>query len=367
MKIRVLQENLVKALSDALKSVPSKPQIPILSCVLLTAKQGKLHIRATDLSVGIHIAIGGKILEEGDFAVSAKVFYDAISSLKAGAIDLEVDDVKMSIVSSGASLSVQGFDSREFPPFPKIPEDGIELSLQDFSNLLEFGGIASGVDETRPVFSSVLFERDTRWVAVVATDGYRLSRKEIPIKGGDLRSVMAPAKVMREVHRIFERLSPKTVKITFSEDAGQMFFYTDDCEVAVRIIDSEYPSYSAIVPQECEIEAQISVEELTSAIKTAMVFSKDVSGVITLHLTKEHMQVTSNSASGESTLEVEGKLEKGDGGAISFNGKYLLDLLSALKIKTVKFGMNESLKPGIFTSNEIQGFYYVVMPFRVQT
>lgn len=367
MKIKILQENLVKALSDALKSVPSKPQIPILSCVLLSGKQGKLHIRATDLSVGIHVSIGGKILEEGEFAVSAKVFYDAISSLKAGSIDLEVEDAKMSIVSSGVSLSVQGYDPREFPPFPKIPEEGIELSLQDFSDLLEFGSIASGIDETRPVFSSVLFERDARWVAVVSTDGYRLSRKEIPIKGGELRSVMAPSKMIREVHRIFQRLSPKTVKITFSEDAGQMFFYADDCEVAVRVIDSEYPSYTAIVPQECETEAQISVDDLTSAIKTAMVFSKDVSGVITLHLKKEHIQVTSNSSSGESALDVEGKIEKGDGGSISFNGKYLLDLLSALKIKSVKFGMNESLKPGIFTSSEITGFYYVVMPFRVQT
>lgn len=365
MKIRVLQENLMRAVQDSLKFISSKPPIAILSCILLETKDGKLHLRATDLSVSIHLVIGCKVEKDGAVAISGRVFADLLSTLPQGPLDIIVDGGKLLVKSTKANSSITITEEKEFPGFPEEKGKRISLGLKQLSSLLGLGGIAAGIDETRPMFSCLRFEYGDGGLAVVATDGYRLSRKVEKVSCKEKGGVMVSARIMREVERILQRLAKDSVDITLSEESGQIFFTTGDCVIALRMIEGEYPAYQTIVPQECEIRVEVSTTELLSAVKTAMVFSKEVSGIITLKITGKAMFVSSIASTGESNSEVDIKIIKGSSGEISFNGKYLLDFLGAIGEGELQFGMNEPLKPGIFTLPTEKDFYYVVMPFRV--
>ena len=170
---------------------------------------------------------------------------------------------------------------------------------------------------------------------------------------------------MSEVERILQRIAKESIEIAFSEELGQVFFTAGDCAISLRMIEGEYPAYQAIVPHECETRVEVSAAELLSAVKTAMVFSKEVSGIITLKITGKGLLVSSAASTGESESVVDVKITKGSSGEISFNGKYLVDFLGEIGDVDLRFGMNESLKPGIFTLPIEKDFYYVVMPFRV--
>ena len=61
MIVSVLQEKLVKSLSSILRVVPSRPSLPILSNVLLEAKEGRLRLSATDLNLGMRLWVGAKV------------------------------------------------------------------------------------------------------------------------------------------------------------------------------------------------------------------------------------------------------------------------------------------------------------------
>ncbi|MEK7458514.1 MAG: DNA polymerase III subunit beta [Patescibacteria group bacterium] len=365
MKIRVLQENLIKAVQDALKFISSKPPIAILSCILLETKDGKLHLRATDLSVSIHAVIGCKVEKDGVVAISGRVFADLLSTLPQGPLDIMVDGGRLLVKSTKASSFIAITEEKDFPGFPEEKGKRISLNLKQLSSLLGLGGVAAGIDETRPMFSCLRFEYGEKGLAVIATDGYRLSRKVEKVSCKDRGGVMVSARIMREVERILQRLAKDSVDIALSEESGQVFFTTGDCVIALRMIEGEYPAYQAIVPQECETQIEVSAAELLSAAKTAMVFSKEVSGIITLKITGKVMFVSSIASTGESNSEVDIKTIKGSSGEISFNGKYLIDFLGAIGDVDLWFGMNESLKPGMFTLPTEKDFYYVVMPFRV--
>jgi DNA polymerase-3 subunit beta len=279
MKIRILQENLIKSVQDSMKFISNKPQIPILSCILLEAKEGKLHLKATDLAVSIHSTVGCKVEQEGEAAVSGRVFADLLSTLPAGPVDMFVDGGKLMIRAAKVKSSVALSESKEFPPFPEEKGKKISLSKKKLSSLLELGGIAAGVDETRPMFSCLRFECAEDELAVVATDGYRLSRKHEKISAGATEGVMVSARMMREAERILERLPGDNVEMSISEEVGQVFFRTEDCSISLRMISGDYPNYQAIVPAECGVVVEMNVEELLAAIKTAMVFSRSRLGV----------------------------------------------------------------------------------------
>lgn len=58
---------------------------------------------------------------------------------------------------------------------------------------------------------------------------------------------------------------------------------------------------------------------------------------------------------------------EGESGEIAFNGKYVQDFLQFAGESQVEFAMLETLKPGTFTLPQKENFYYVIMPFRVQS
>ena len=115
MKFEILQENLSAALSQALKFVSPKVQLPILSNFLLVAKEGVVKIFATDMENSISLVLGAKIEEEGEVAVSARILSDFVFAVPPGKISLEKEEdiLKISSLKNKAKISVM--PSEEFP------------------------------------------------------------------------------------------------------------------------------------------------------------------------------------------------------------------------------------------------------------
>lgn len=367
MRIKVLQENLIKAIQDANRCIASKPQIPILSNILLEAKEGRLHCSATDLALGMHLSIGCKVEEEGVAAVSGRLLMEVLSSLQAGSLDVFVENRKLYIQGSRSKAELQTVDSQEFPPFPQKQGEGFQIQTSEFLQLIQLGGLASGIDETRPVFSSMLFELEEGEFAVVATDGYRLSRNAVQISLKISKKILLSAKSLKEIARMIEKTAAKTVEITLSEEVGQVFFGFGESEVMLRMSEGDYPAYRTILPKEKTLQIEVGAQELAGAVKSAMVFSKEVSGIIHLNISKDEVNVSSVSASGKSENGVDCKIIEGEAGEIAFNGKYVQDFLQFAGDSQVEFSMLETLKPGTFTLPQKENFYYVIMPFRVQS
>lgn len=366
MKITVLQENFLKAAQDASKFISTKPQLAILSCFHIKAEKGEIVISATDLSMGIQISFGGKVESPGECVVPAKVLVDVIASLSRESITMEVGGEAVNISSPHTKTSIQGMSPKDYPTFPKMSGKSFSLSSKDLVTIVDRVSVASGIDETRPVFTSMLWNLGEE-SHFACSDGYRMALYRMKKKFGDDLRVLIPARLLMEVSRILARSPAKKVEISIPEELKQVSFSFDNVTVFTRIIEGDFPDYEKIMRQEYATECVFQKDELLQAVKSALIFARESSGIVRWSVGKKNTTVSSSStALGNHETVLEGKPEKGDGGEIAFNGKYVMDFINVVAGNDVWFGMNEPLQPGEFRDAETPEFQYIVMPFRIQ-
>ena len=81
MKINVEKNIIFKSLSHVQSIVEKKNTLPILSNILIEAKNNKLVLSATDMDLSITDKIECTVIDEGSTTVSAHTFYDIIRKL----------------------------------------------------------------------------------------------------------------------------------------------------------------------------------------------------------------------------------------------------------------------------------------------
>jgi len=367
MKVTLLQENLIKTIQTASRFIATKPQIPILSGILLKAKEGKLTYASTDLRVGFQTTEAAKIEEEGEVVVPSKVFSEFISTLSPGAIEIQSEGDILVVSQKKTKVKIPTFPPAEFPPFPEVSGEEYEIDTDKFTKAVDSVIYTASLDETRPVLASLLMRIEDGVLTCACTDGYRLSvaREELGKEGLKDIKVLLPAKSMQEVLGVIGHSNTKTVRLSVSRELSQTFLTIGNFVVLLRMVEGEFPPFEKIIPQSFGFETTLDRSEWLSALKTAMVFAKDSSQVITLEFTDSQCRVVSSSASvGEQEGVVESTGKTSDLKKIAFNGKFLLDILSRLETERVEFKMNDELKPGVLLPEGKEYPLSVIMPFK---
>ncbi|KKT32038.1 MAG: polymerase III subunit beta protein [Microgenomates group bacterium GW2011_GWF2_45_18] len=364
MKCTVLQENLYKAISAISHFAPAKAHIPILSNILLQSQEGKLLCYATDLQAGLQVEVGGKIESDFSITVPAKIFTEFISSIGSGKIILEIQDQSLIIQGEGTKTVIQGVSAKEFPSFPKEKKKICTIAKKIFLPAVQFGGASSGMDETRPIFSSLLFRISQGELIAVSTDGYRLSEKRIALSyEGELADLLIPARLVKEVVRLLDKNLEGNVELALSEDNVLLFSF-DEWKSFVRKNEGEYPPYQNIIPDHFVSFVECDADVLQKNLKTAMVFGKEGSGIVKLHLSENKLRMKTSTTTGEHVSDIDVGFS-GEDVEIALNGKYLAEFLQLAQGKQCRISILEPLKPAKLEIVDDASFLYVIMPFKV--
>lgn len=373
MKVTLLQENLRIAIMAANRFTASKPQLPVLGNILLQAIGNEFFLMATNLDTGIRIRVGAKVLAEGAITVPGKTLGDFVGSLSAGAVTLEKKEEGLELTSGKFSATFQGIGAAEFPEFPK-KEDGVggEFDRSLLTEVSERVAFAASNDESRPTLTGVFWQWGSG-LEVVATDGYRLGllqMREIRWKSLKQSEVgwIVPVAALKEVEKVFGEYGQEKISFTWSNTAHQLFFSGGEVEIAIRLLEGEFPNYKTIIPRKGEIEVSLNKSEVLQAVRAAAIFARDAANIVRWKFVGSRLEISANSPnSGKSLSSVEIlKREVGGDGAIAFNSRFLLDVVSRIVGETFTFFMIDSLKPGVFVEEEKgKKFLALIMPVRV--
>ena len=361
-----LQENLSKGLSTVSRFVPPRAQLPILSNILISAKNGELKLGATNLESGINLQIGAKITTDGEIAVPAKTITELISSLSPGKIELETKENNLQITSLTSKATVSCLPAAEFPPFPVSKKEEVKFTKEELSSPVLLTAVCAATDESRPVLSGIkIFAKDEK-LNFVATDGYRLSLKSTPIKAGDdfTKGIILPAKILTEIVKILSEDERGEAGLDLSS-SGQVVFKLDRAEIFSRLIEGQYPDFEKIIPGSFTTRTVFSRQALAAATRTTAVFARDAANIIKFQINQDKFEISANASQvGNSTSEIEAKTE-GEGGIIAFNVRFLQDLLNVVDSEELVFEMTNSLSPGVFKIPGDPSFLHLIMPVRV--
>jgi len=376
MRLSCLQENLNRGLNIVGRAVATRATLPITNNVLLATEQSRLKLVATNLEMAVSCWIGAKVEEEGAITVPARLLIEFISSLPSDKIDISLSPRTKTLGLKCARFEarISGVDAKDFPPIPKI-EGGITTSVevealrQGISQVV----FAAATEESRPVLTGVDAEFDGDLLTLAAADGFRLAVYKLPLINSvsQKTEVIIPARTLAELNRLMAD-QEEAVEITVNPNKSQALFRLKSTELVSQLVQGTFPRYSQLIPQSYKTRAVVDVAQFLRASRTASIFARDGSGIVRLviaagsELTPGKLTVSARSEEiGDDVGEIDAVVE-GEEAKIAFNGKYLIDALSALRETQVALETTNPSSPGVIRPVGVDNYIHVVMPMFVQ-
>ncbi len=364
MKLTVLQEELTVALATASRFVNTRAQLPVLGNLHLVASKTKLRINATNLENSISISLGAKVDKDGELAVPTRVLTDLVSGLPKGQVTLEAKNEKLTVTASGFRSNISAMLATDFPKVPvNVGSSSVEVDSISFLRTLSQVMYSTSTDETRPVLTGVLFIFGKR-LTLVATDGFRLSKKKIEVTGKVKGSVIIPKNILGELVRVGKQADK--IRLSIWNVDNQVVWGVGSATLASRIIDGSYPDFEKIIPKSGKIRVNVDKEELLRATKVSGVFARDSANVLKFILEKDSFTVTAESSkSGTQRMKLDSKITGVAGKLeIAFNYKFVEDFLQSIEGESVEIKLNDESSPGVFLDTSDQELLHLIMPVK---
>ena len=368
MKLTIAKEQILSGLQAVQNVVSTRTTLPILSNVLLNAKDGRLELTATDLDVTIACGVEATVTQAGATTVPVKKLFGICRELTNSEIEIDVDEKNVCALRSGASFyKINGLAADEFPPLPKFEErKKVILQQEKLKTMLRKTSFAISMDETRYVLNGVLFSLKEHKVTLVATDGRRLALvdEEAEVSEESEADFIVPTKAINELNRLLQPTGQVEIKLAENQAA---FSLKDDQGFSVliitKLVDGNYPNYRQVIPAETKERIPMAREEFLHALRRAEIMTSEKSNSVKLTFTKNNLAITANTPEVGEARESLAINYKGKDLAIAFNPAYLMDPLKALEDDEIFFELIDELSPGVVKING--PFLYVIMPMRM--
>ena len=363
MQFHVRKDDFLETLNKIQGVVEKKNVMPILANVLLEAEGPVLKMSATDLEVAVHVLVQAKIEKPGKITLSARKLFDIVKEASGEDILLKLTDNDRVEIVSGQSVSkVMALPANEFPKLPEVEGQFVKQSAETFLQYINHVGFAMSTDETRYHLNGIYFCNEDKNLNIVATDGHRLSIEKVPAFFENLpeKGIIVPRKGINEIKK--QLSGEKAFELAIGK--RHLYLRTEKQTLYIRLIDGEFPNYKRVVPETTAIHVRVPREELVGALRRVSLLSDEYSKGVKLFFSDNNLLVnTSNIEVGEAKEEIK-IAYKAAPVEISFNSRYLLDVMGVLKDELVDFHFNDSASPCLLASEADKNFTAVVMPMR---
>jgi DNA polymerase III subunit beta len=373
MEITVSRAELVKELTATQSVVERKTTIPILSNFLIEADGDRLHITATDLDQAIRTSAPVKVKKPGACTIPARKLYDYVKLLPDGDISIKLLENHWVQIRSGRSnTKMVGMARANYPQVPEFPTIAVtKIPAETLRTLIARTIFAISNEESRYTLNGALMVLKAESIAMVATDGHRLSFVEKPgeaLEGvSGERRILVPRKALGELQSLLADAGDAAVE--FADDDHTLFFRIGHRTLSSRKLTGQFPNYEAVMPRDNTKFAVVRSSELAAAIQRVAQFADERSGAIRLRLEGNELKISSSSTeSGESEDTIDTPYS-GDAIAVGFNSNYILEFLKALGNEgEVRLEFKDAQSAGQMRPEDPDAEYrsrYVLMPMRI--
>lgn len=374
MKLTIERAALLRALSHVQSVVERRNTIPILSNVMLDARDGVLNLTATDMDIAIVESVPAEVSGAGATTVPAHTLYEIVRKLPEGAqIGLETDaEGNQILLNAGrARFRLGTLDTAEFPAMSdgELPH-GFSLAAGDFRTLIDRTRFAISTEETRYYLNGIYLhavsgDGDGDGVLrAVATDGHRLARVEMPLPAGaeGMPGIIVPRKTVVELRKLIEETGGE-IEVALSDTKIRFAF--DDAVLTSKLIDGTFPDYERVIPSGNDKTMKVDRKSFADAVDLVATIATEKSRAIKLSIAKGNLALSATSPDAGSAEEELDANYDGESLSIGFNSRYLLDIAQQIEGDTARFELSDPGSPMIVRDADDESALYVLMPMRV--
>ena len=374
MKFKINQDHFSNGLQQVLNVVATRSTMPILSNVLIEARDGQIELTTTNLDLGIRCRIKADVKQPGGLTLPVRKLATIVRELPQAEVFVESSENNQAKIASGGSLfKIMGIGTDEFPPLPTFENRHVfELTQDSVLNMLKSVSYGQSTDENRYILNGVYFNFSDDKLTLVATDGRRLALTalETDVAADNGGSLILPAKTVAELERLLGK--GEKLKIAFNDrqvafdieidDDGDSGL-SDQLYLVSKIVEGNYPNYRQVIPKETEHRVKIERELMLECVHRAALVTSDKSNSVKLKVSKNLLEISGSSSEYGESHESMAIAYDGPEVQVAFNPQFLMEPLKALTKDEVFFEFKDELSPGLFKT--LDNFICVIMPLRL--
>ena len=369
MKFSVNQKDLQNTLNYCQGVVEKRSTLPILSNVLLEAKNENLKVTATDLDlIFIQNISNIEILEEGETTTSCSIMYDIVRKFnKEKKINFNlVSENKINLESDKSSFNLNCLQASEFPITESdFNDNNFLLNSKKLLKLLNKCKFSVSSDETRHYLSGIFLHltdnEDKKFLTAVATDSHRMAiSKTLLPEEINFEPVILPKKT---IFQLCSLLDDYDGDVKISNLKSKIKFEFNNITLISKLIDGKFPNYFQVIPKDNQKKLEIDLKPFLTSVDRVASVSLDKKDGLRMNLINNSLNLSvnnSNSGDGKETLAVKFDHEID----ISFNPRYLIDVASNMDGNKIEIYLKESGSPALIKDPSDFDSIYVIMPMK---
>ena len=371
MKLKIKKEILLNNLSSVSRAISTKNLIPVLSGIKFELTEDALYLTCSDNEIMIQTLIKKddiKNIEElGSIVISGRYIVDIIRKLPNEDISIDVvDGLKILINTTNSSFTLNGMNASDFPKTEfENSTNKTFINKKVFKNIINQTSFAASSQESRPLLTGINFKVDKDNLECIATDSYRLAKKEIKLaeKVNEPISVVIPSRNVNELIKIFNDEEDDVEINLFS---NKVIFKFDNIIFKTKILSGTYPDTSKLIPEDFKLTIDVDTTEFYNVIDRASLLNNDRDkNIVNLEINGEDMLITSTS---QEIGKVEERMlvikDSDENIQISFSARFMLEAIKALQCETMQIRLNGDVKPIILKEKDGDKMTQLILPIK---
>jgi len=347
VKFQVNRDVFADAVSFAVKLLPQRTTLPILSGVLLRAEGDTLTLSSFDYEVSAQTAITADIEEDGTVLVSGRLLSEIASRLPNAPVQFTTEDNKIAVRCGSARFTLSSMPVEEYPSLPVVDGPAGVLPGDAFSDAVGQVSVAASRDDVTPVITGVQLEIAENRLSLVATDRYRVAVREIDWESSAVAegvTALVPARTLSELGKIFGHSAQIEVTIVTGGDRELIAFSADKKTVTSLLIKGNFPPVKRLFPETVDNYAVMNTAELIEATRrVALVLERDAALRYSFSVDGLTLEAI-GSENAQASETIDAHLVGGDT-VVSLKPQFLIDGLAAVHSEFVRISFTKTDNP----------------------
>ena len=203
MKISGTREQILGAIQSVIGVVERRQTMPILSNVLLCARNEQLQVTGSDLEVELVAGTAVSVQQAGDITVPGRKLLDIFRALpEKAAVTMSTEGDRLMLRGGRSRFTLATLPAAEFPVVQEISaQQTLTVSQSAFKRLIDKTHFSMAQQDVRYYLNGMLVETDGKMLRAVATDGHRLAlcETELESKVKTKQQVIMPRTLFSDV------------------------------------------------------------------------------------------------------------------------------------------------------------------------
>ncbi len=374
MNFQINKDTLLNHLIVAQKGLSNKTPNPALQGIKLEVFKDHLLITTSNSDIAIKQTVKDPSLEvksEGSVLIPGKYFIEIVRKLDGLKVNLsQVADNMLRIEADRSDITLNMMDLEDYPELQFSEKvKSIKVNVRTLKTIIRQTAFATSSVENRPILTGVNFKIEGNKMNAIATDSYRLARKEIELSESyEPLNIIIPGRSLEELVKILDN-NNDLVELHF--DHSKILFKYNNILFQSRLLEGNYPETSKLIPSEFPIVIKFNKESLITAIERASLLSSrdGNNSIVKLALRQDNIvEITSNSPEIGKVLEEVYPVDEivGNPFKIAFSSKYIVEALKVFNSSEVAVNFTGEIRPFVLKGEYDEEMIQLILPVRTE-